>query len=136
MALLLIAVVLVGRLTWYALLLPVVWLSQLMFMMGVVWLIASFNVFIKDMQYIIATLILFLMMVSPIAYTVEMAPAGMRFLLWFNPLSHMIISYQNILMQDRFPGWHFWCFVVISLLAFYLGYLIFSRLKKIFADNI
>lgn len=135
MLLLLGAVVTVGHISVYAFWLPLLWFLQLMFMMGVVWLLSSLNVYMKDLQYIIGTLVLFLMMVSPIAYTVEMVPENLRHLLWYNPLSHMIISYQQILMQGSPPGWHFWCFAAIAVVAFYAGYFVFSRLKKVFIDN-
>ena len=134
--LLLLAVGLVGKLSPWAFLLPAIWFFQVLFMLGLVWIISSLAVFFRDLQYLIATLVLLLMMVSPIAYTPEMVPEGMRALLWYNPLSHMIISYQDVLMQQRFPGAHFWIFAVISLSAFYLGYFLFQKLKNIFVDNI
>ena len=134
--LLLLAVTFVGHLSPWALLLPVLWLLQFLFMLGLVWIISGLAVYFRDLQYLIATLILLLMMISPIAYTPEMVPENLRAMLWYNPLSHMIISYQDVLMQQRFPGAHFWIFSAISLSSFYIGYMFFLKLKNIFVDNI
>jgi lipopolysaccharide transport system permease protein len=135
-ALLLVTVLLVGHLTPWAFWLPVIWVLQLLFMCGLVWIISALAVFFRDLQYLMATLILLLMMISPIAYTPDMVPENMRILLWYNPLSHMIICYQDILMLHRFPEGHFWIFAAISLFSFYFGYFFFSRLQRLFADSI
>lgn len=134
--LLLVALLLVGRLSLWIFWVPVIWMLQLLFMCGLVWILSSLAVFFRDLQYMIATLILLLMMVSPIAYTPDMLPEGIRPLLWYNPLSHMIICYQDVLMLHRFPGAQFWVFAAISLFCFYFGHFFFSRLQKLFADNI
>lgn len=134
--LLLLAVLFVGHMSPWALLLPVLWTMQLMFMVGIIWILSSMNVYLRDLQYLIGTLILLLMMISPIAYTTEMIPENWRIFIWFNPLSHMILSYQDILMMGRFPGAHFWVFLCISIFFFYTGFYFFQKMKLIFVDNI
>ena len=134
--LVLVAVSLTGHLTLWALLLPLVWLLQILFMIGLIWILSSLNVYLRDLQYLVASITLMLMMVSPIAYTVDMVPQGLMPFLWANPLSHMIISYQDILMMGRFPGNHFYVFAAISLSFFYAGYGFFQRMHSLFIDNI
>jgi lipopolysaccharide transport system permease protein len=135
--LLLIAVGAMGRLTWWALMLPAVWLLQLMFTMGVIWILSSLNVIMRDLQAIIGVVILILMMGSPIAYTVEMIPANLRPLLGVNPLYYMIISYQDVLMMGRWPSNEvLWVLLGISVLSFWGGYWFFGRMKKVFVDSV
>jgi len=135
--LLLVALALVGRLTYWALMLPLIWLLQLGFTLGCIWVLSSVNVYARDLQNVVAVLTLILMMVSPIAYTVEMVPKELRPLLAFNPLYYMIAAYQDCLFRGRLPNREIMAVLTgMSLLSFCGGYWFFSRMKKVFADNV
>ncbi len=126
-----------GKLTEWALLLPVIWAAQLLFTIGTVWILAGLNVGIRDLANMIRIITLMLMLVSPIAYTADMVPARMQALLLFNPLYYMITSYRESLMLGRFPdGTAFWGLLVFGLLLFWAGFWFFSRLKRVFADYV
>ena len=58
---------------WLLLALPL-WSFQVIFGIGVGWLISSINVVLRDMQSLINIISLMLMMISPIAYTPDMIP--------------------------------------------------------------
>ena len=78
-----------------------------------------------------------LMMISPIAYTAEMVPDGLRPFLALNPLYYIIISYQDVLMFGQFPRQDlFWSLAGLSLTSFWLGYWFFIRMKSVFVDNV
>lgn len=135
LVLLLIALACVGRLTPFAAVAVVVWLCQVAFTLGIVWLLSSVNVFLRDVQMGLGVAILLLMMVSPIAYTEEMVSGPMRIALKFNPLYYVIVCYQECLMFGRMPrADQFLPLVAIALIAFCGGYLAFRRLKPIFSD--
>lgn len=134
---LLIAVALLGRLTVWVLILPVLWLLQLAFTIGVIWILSSLNVYLRDLQNVVSIMTLILMMISPIAYTVDMVPQNLRPLLAFNPLYYMIAAYQDCLMLGRFPRQDILGILLcISLGSFCVGYSFFSRMKQVFADNV
>jgi lipopolysaccharide transport system permease protein len=135
--LLLVALAFLGRLTpWAALLLPV-WLCQIAFTVGLVWVLSSLNVYFRDLQNIVQVLILVLMMISPIAYTRDMVPAGLRPLLLVNPLYYLISAYQECLMLGRLPrATVLGPLVVLSAGSLLLGHLFFRRLKPVLADNV
>jgi lipopolysaccharide transport system permease protein len=135
--LLLVALGILGRLGIWALMLPVIWLLQMMFTIGVVWVLSSINVYMRDLQNMIAIVLLLLMMVSPIAYTVDMVPGGLRPFIGVNPLFYLIISYQNIFMYNQFPGWEYFGILIgISFFMFYFGYWFFTRMKRALVDNL
>jgi lipopolysaccharide transport system permease protein len=134
--LLVITVAIVGNLSLYILFFPFIWLLQILFLLGLVWILSSINVYLKDLQHMIGSMILMLMMISPIAYTADMVPENLNLILWLNPLSHLIISYQEVLMFEKFPLWHFIIFFCLSLSCFYLGYNFFKYLNYLFIDNI
>ncbi len=139
--LLMAAVGLVGKLSWWALMLPVVWGLQVVFTLGVVWVLGALNVVMRDLQNVISVLVLLLFMVSPIAYTVDMVPESMRGVLWFNPLFYIITCYQDILVGGKggagFPRHDaFWVLAGMSMVMFLAGYWFFTRMKKVFADHV
>jgi len=135
--LLIVTLVLLGKISAWALLLPVIWLAQILFTIGLVWILSSLNVFLRDLQNMIAVLILMLMMISPIAYTADMVPEALRPYLAINPLYYIIIAYQDCLMLGRFPREGiFWVLILIAGVSFWTGYWFFSRMKWVFADNV
>lgn len=115
---------------------PAMWILQILFLTGLVWILSTLNVYIKDLQYIIGTIILLLMMISPIAYPASMVPSTLKVFFYINPLAHMIICYQNILVIGQFPGIHFIIFGIVSLFMFYCGYFFIERMKSYFIENI
>lgn len=137
--LLLIAVAIVGLLTPWALLVPVIWTCQVLFTIGVIWILASLNVYLRDLQNIVGVLTLILMIASPIHYTTEMlasAPAAFQQLLKFNPLYYIIMAYKDCLINGRFPQNTFWILLPLSVATFFVGHWFFSRMKRVFADNV
>lgn len=136
MFVLLVILAIMGRLTLWIALLPIVWSCQILLTIGLVWILSSLNVYFRDLQNIVSILVLILMMISPIAYTQDMVPEGIRPFLAANPLYYIIICYQDIIMLNKFPGMLFWILFSISLICFWFGYWFFSRMKKVFIDNV
>jgi lipopolysaccharide transport system permease protein len=135
--LLLIVLTFMGKITIWVLLLPIIWVLQILFSIGLIWVLSSLNVFLRDIQNTISVVILMLMMVSPIAYTADMVPSNLRTILLFNPLYYLIISYQSSLMLGMFPdGWIFWILAALAFGVFWGGYMFFIRMKLVFVDSI
>lgn len=116
------------------LVIPVI-LLQLLFSFGLCWLLSALNVFLRDIGQIIPILSLFLMLVSPIAYTMDMVPASIMPFMYFNPLFYMIGLYRGVLLEGFLPWKEFLSFFVITMVMFYFGYFVFRRLKGLFADE-
>lgn len=137
MGLLLIAVTLLGKLSFFALLIVPIWIFQTLLTTGLVWILSSLNVYIRDIQNAIAIVILLLMMLSPIAYTEEMLSPTLRSLLMFNPLYYVIGAYRAVLIEGTFPRMELVTpLVVVSLVLFIVGYMFFGRIKLLFSDYV
>jgi lipopolysaccharide transport system permease protein len=135
--LLLIAVASLGKLTWWALLLPLIWAGQIAFSIGLMWILSSLNVFFRDLQNMISVAISLLMMASPIAYSPDMVPSGLRPIVQLNPLYYLIVCYQDCLMAGRFPrDGVLGIWLGLSLAMFCGGCWFFCRLKAVFVDNV
>jgi len=126
-----------GNLSAYVFLLPLVWLLQVIFMIGLLWVLSSINVFVRDLQSIIGIILLLLMLVSPIAYTIDMVPENLRVICWVNPLAHFIWAYQDVLVLHKSPDAGQWLVLAtLSVGMFAFGFWVFTRLKTVFADNV
>ncbi|MCX7943236.1 MAG: ABC transporter permease [Deltaproteobacteria bacterium] len=135
--LLIIASAFFKRISIFLLMLPIIWILQIMFTIGVIWVVSSLNVFVRDLQQVINVLILVLMLISPIAYTPEMVPEGMRPLLRINPLFYIITGVQDSIIIGRLTEpYLIIAFLFIAFFFFVFGYHFFIRLKRVFADNV
>jgi len=120
---------------WTHLLLPVIYLLQIMLVLGVVWVVATLTVFFRDLQQATPLVVLFLMMVSPIAYTTEMVPEGLQPFIWCNPLAWLMELYRACLIQGAVPWPMLGAFAGFTLLLFLFGGSLILRIKPLFADH-
>lgn len=125
-----------GHLYWTHLLVPVVYIFQIIMTIGIVWMTATLTIFFRDLQQATPILILFLMLVSPIGYTDAMVPVRMRALLDFNPLAWLMHLYRACLLENIVPFHDLAIFAAFSLIVFMLGYRLISRLKPLFSDYV
>ena len=116
--------------------LPLLWILQILFTIGVVWLLSALNVFFRDISNIISIMILMLMMISPISYTENMIPGALKLVLYINPLYYMIILYQKIFIFGKLDVLFLIVFSIISLCFYFFGYYVFITLKDVFSDYV
>lgn len=117
-------------------LIPLIFIIQLLFTIGFIWLLSSLNVFFQDLNQMIPVILLFLMLVSPIAYTSDMIPKKLMLLMYPNPLYYLIMIYRECMIVGRIPVGLLLVFLMISSGIFCLGYYVFSHLKGVFADYV
>jgi lipopolysaccharide transport system permease protein len=121
---------------WTHLLVPLIYLLQIMMLLGLVWITASLTVFFRDLQQALPIIVLFLMMVSPIAYTSDMVPSGMKAIIYFNPLAWLMELYRDCLMKGVVSLDNLGSFSIFSIALFLLGNSLIRRLKPLFADYV
>lgn len=137
MILIIIATTFLGRVSGFTAMFIVLWILQMIFTIGVVWILSSLNVIFRDLQNIVSIVLLILMMISPIAYPVDEVPVNLQPYLKANPLYYIISCYQDVFMNKRFPDMHnFIVFVIMAFATFIIGYKFFRRMKRVFTDNV
>ncbi len=126
-----------GNLGWHALLLGPIWICQVLLMIGMAWILSSVNTYVRDIQNAAGLITMFLLMVSPIAYTSEMVPASLRVVVSLNPIYYVITPWQNVLAQGVMPKPEVMVVLAIqSLVAFVGGYWLFARLRSVLVDHV
>jgi lipopolysaccharide transport system permease protein len=118
------------------LVLPLVVMLQIVFTVGIVWLLSCLCVFFPDIAQFMGVIVLFLMIVSPIAYTREMVPESLRAFLLPNPLYYMIMLYRDAAFNGFVSERLLVAFAAIAVLTFALGWALFDRLKPLFSDYV
>jgi lipopolysaccharide transport system permease protein len=121
---------------WTHLAVPFIYALQIVLTLGIVWITSTLTVFFRDLQQATPILILFLMLVSPIAYTDEMVPEGMKGLLQLNPLAWLMHLYRGCLLEGTLPVFDLVVLSTFSILVFMLGHRLISRLKALFPDYV
>jgi lipopolysaccharide transport system permease protein len=123
-----------GHLGPAALLVPVVWLCLVLFVSGIVWVLSLASLVLRDIQQILGFALMALLVVSPIAYTLEMVPAAARPLVYANPLSWFMFALHDLVF-GRVPGpGVFAVLVAISVGSFVAGFAVFQRAKRVMVD--
>jgi len=126
---------LMGKLSWTMLLVPVVWLLQVMFVTGIVWVLALASLVFRDIQQSLTFVTMALMVVTPIAYTVDMVPRAVRAVVYVNPLSYFVFGFHHLIVFGRAPSAVMvGIMVALALLSYVVGFCIFQRAKKVFFD--
>jgi lipopolysaccharide transport system permease protein len=126
---------LMGKLSWTMLLVPVVWLLQVMFVIGIVWVLALASLVFRDIQQSLTFVTMALMVVTPIAYTVDMVPRAVRAVVYVNPLSYFVFGFHHLIVFGRAPSAVMvGIMVALALLSYAVGFCIFQRAKKVFFD--
>jgi lipopolysaccharide transport system permease protein len=125
-----------GTLHLSQLIVPLIFILQVVFTVGLIWLVSALNVFILDLGQIVSVIILFLMLISPIAYTKEMIPKGLLPFMYPNPLFYLTMLYRESMVMGDIPIKFLLVFSTIAIITFFLGYYVFSHLKAVFADYV
>jgi lipopolysaccharide transport system permease protein len=116
-------------------LLAVVMLLQVVFTVGLGWLLASLTVFFRDIGQFLGLAFTLWMFITPIVYPPSMMPEDLRFLLAINPLALLVESYRALLLQGSLPPLtHLLWLAVFAGASGLAGYLTFSKLEPAFAD--
>lgn len=119
------------------LLVPLVWLFLVLFVTGIVWILSLASLVLRDIQQILAFLSIVLLIVSPIAYTLDMAPGPMKMVIYGNPLSYYLMAIQEAVVLGRTPAMGILSAVVLlGLSSFGIGYWVFRRAKRVFLDYV
>ncbi len=126
-----------GGVPWTFLWLPLLILPQVLFTLGIAWLLAALGVYARDLGQITGFLLTLWFFITPICYPVESLPAAALPLLSRNPLWILVDAYRRIFLESRPPAWEPLAeLALISLLMFLLGHACFHKLRKNFADVI
>jgi lipopolysaccharide transport system permease protein len=131
----LVAATILHGLAFSFLVVPLLFLLQVMLVTGLAWILSLANLVLRDVQHILTFLTIALLVASPIAYTPAMLPPRLSAFVYCNPLSYFVIGYQNLIADSVLPALGVLSgLVLLGLLALTLGFEVFRRAKQVFLD--
>jgi lipopolysaccharide transport system permease protein len=106
-----------------------------LFAVGLGWIFASLQVYLRDTAQLLSVLFTFWFWLTPIFITEDQFPAELRFLIAGNPLAYVVRGYRDLLLTHRFPDLHdIGVMAGYAAAAFLAGGLFFRYMKRGFAD--
>jgi ABC-type polysaccharide/polyol phosphate export permease len=128
-----------GQLAWTAVLLPLPILVQLVLTLGLALLLSALTVHFRDLQSILTHVLHLWFFATPVIYSYAALAEGspLRRALRLNPMTHVIVTYQQILFHGNVDHWRglFLAFLV-GVAAFAVGAFLFDRLRDTFPEEV
>lgn len=127
--------------SWHLLLLPFITILQALFSLGLVFALSAINVYVKDAEYIVTFIVNMLFYGTPILYDLSNfsaeVPGILITLVKLNPLTHFMSAYRDIFMYHQLPAFSAIVYLIgLSAVVFAIGYAIFKKLEKGFAEEL
>jgi len=115
--------------------LPVIMAVQFLFTLGIVYFTATYNVFFRDLRYIVQHVLNALFFITPLMYDLSIVPPRFHLLLKLNPMTHIIDAYRNVFFYRIWPAWDNLGYVLaLSVLLMFLGAQFFENHREDFAE--
>ena len=117
--------------------LPLIAIIQSALSLGLLFILSAINVYVRDIEYLVGFLLNLLFYATPILYTADMFPESIRWVLYLNPMTTIIESYRNIFYYQQSPALTSLMIVfMVSFIILIIGYLIFKKLERGFAEEV
>jgi lipopolysaccharide transport system permease protein len=115
---------------------PVTVLVQLIFTVALVLALSALTVHFRDLRDIISNLLTLWFFATPIIYPMGLAQGLSKRALDMNPMTHIILPYQEILFYTGDIGHWKWLLATgaASIVFFFAAYWLFDRLRDSFAE--
>ena len=134
-ALLVVVLVLEHSLHWTVLLLPLIVIPQLLFILGLCYMMAVAGIYLPDVGEMLRAIVRATFFITPIIWPPSMVPEHLSFLVDYNPLAYLVGAYRDLILAGELPGATATLyFTLFSAALFVVGFGLFVRLKANFAD--
>ena len=105
--------------------------------LGLAFVFSACNVYLRDLEHILGIITMSLFYVTPVIYPVSMVPERFLKILYLNPMTPMVMAFQDILYYQRAPHLDTLIIVVAyALIALVAGYFVFQRLQRNFVEEL
>lgn len=118
---------------------PIIAIIQSILSLGVLFITSSINVYIQDLEYIVNFLLNMIFYGTPIIYEMsQFASAGVLLkIIELNPMTPIINAYRDVFLYHQWPNSTGLIYVtLLGVLVLVVGYLIFRKCEKGFAEQL
>ncbi len=116
---------------------PIILVAQYLVILSISLIISSVCVYLRDLQHFIGVILQLLFYAAPIVYSQDSIPQNFQWIIKYNPMTYIINAYRDIFYnQVAIDIKHLLIIIVFAILMCILGYWIFSKLQKGFAEQL
>lgn len=124
----------------HILLVPLVVLVEALLILGIIMILGSINVYIQDVEHIVTFILNMLLYGTPIIYSLDWFAGSDNFLVVLinlNPMTTIINSYRDVFLYHQLPDFmRLGVVFLLDLLLIVIGYVIFKKLERGFAEKL
>lgn len=127
--------------SYHLILLPVLIAIEGLLSLGIIFILGSINVYVQDMENIVQFILNLLFYGTPIIYSLSMFSSAKGTILFklveINPLTIIINGYRDIFLNHVWPDpIPLFCVFMLAVVTCIVGYFIFKKLEKGFAEEL
>lgn len=116
--------------------LPLIMLVEYFLALGIAMISSSVTVYFRDLEYILGIIMMAWQFLSPVMYGMDMVPEEVHPIFLANPMTPVIVAYRDILYYGNIPEISTLVHAIVaSLILLVIGFLVFGKLKKHFAEE-
>lgn len=117
--------------------LPLVMIIEYILSLGICMLVSALTVYFRDMEYILGIINMAWMYLTPILYTTEMVPEEFRTVFNLNPMTPVILAYQQILYHKQLPETGTLIHAgIVGFVILVIGIIVFERMQRKFVEEL
>lgn len=117
--------------------LPLIFIIEFLMVLGITFLVSALTVYLRDLEHIMTIGNMAWMYLTPILYSISMVPERFIPILMLNPMASVILAYRDILYYGRIPQLATLIgAVAMGIIVLIIGYLVFSKLQRNFAEEL
>ena len=117
--------------------LPLIAIIQSILSLGLLLMLSAINVYVRDIEYLVQFIVNLAFYATPIVYSISMIPEKFRWLLKLNPMTSLIEAYRSIFYYKTMPDiTNLGIVALVSFVILIIGYLVFRKLEKGFAEEV
>ena len=115
---------------------PIVLLVQYFLLIGISFIVSSVTVYFRDLQHFISIALQLLFYATPIVYAPGQIPESFQWIIQYNLMTYVINGFRAIFYYKQMPDLSSLAIVfAISIALCFIGYFIFHKLQKRFAEE-
>ncbi|WP_392887950.1 ABC transporter permease [Eubacterium limosum] len=116
------------KMTWTVIMFPIPLIYTLIFSIGLGLILATLNVFFRDVGHLYSVWITAWMYLTPIIYPIEILPEFVKNILVYNPLYHYVNYFRDVVLYGTVPTLYenLVC-ILFSVIFLFIGLIVFKR---------
>ena len=116
---------------------PLILITQYLIILAICLIISSICVYLRDLQHFIGVILQLLFYAAPIVYSKDSIPLEYQWILKYNPMTYIIEAYRDIFYYKTMIDLKsIFILLFLAIIGCIIGYFIFSKLQKRFAEQL